>query len=141
MTPSGEVGLGVFDGIGKRTGDIGERSKDEIAERVAGQTLSVRKPVLKQPGCQTVLIGGHRDEAVADVSGREHPKLAAQQARGTAVVRHGDDGARVESHREQAVDNSRQPGAATDGDSPSSRADAHRTSRSRPMSRCTTTAR
>ena len=136
-----QVLLGVLDRLGKRPGQIGERRKHQIAERVAGKPLAVREAVLEEARLQAGLVLGHRHEAVADVAGRQHAELAAQHARRAAVVGHGDDGARLEAEREQAVDDRRQAGAAADGDGPAAGADAHRTARSRPMSRWPTTAR
>jgi hypothetical protein len=141
VTASAEEVLGVRDCSRERVREISKRRQDQVTQGVTGQPLTVREAVLKDAGGQPVLIGSHGDQAVSDVAGREHSELTSQLAGRTTVIGHGDDGARIEAELEKAVDDRRKTCAAANGDRAATRADAHRSSRSRPISRWPTTAR
>ena len=120
---------------------IGERRDDEVAERVAGEALALGEAVLEERPEKPGVLVGQRDEAVADVARRQHAELLAQLAARSSVVGHRDDGARLETEVHEAAEHRGKAGAAADGDRTTTRAHAHRCSRSRPMSRWLTATR
>ena len=79
-------------GLGKISGDMGERGEKQISEAVARERLPAahREAVLKQPPEQ-VLVLRKRHHAVANVAGRENAVFAAQAAGAAAIVGDSDD--------------------------------------------------
>ena len=143
MPSRAEVRRRMGDRLGKRAGEVSDGSQHQVSERVADMAtaLGAGETVLDHAGGQPVLIGGHRHQAVPDVARRKDPELLAQLARRAAIVGHRDDGRGVEAEIEQAVDDGRQARAAADGDRTAAASNAHRASRSRPMSRWLTATR
>jgi len=58
-------------------GDVGQRRQQQIAEGVSGQRFSRREAVGEQLRKQLLLLR-ERDDAVADVSGRQDAQLPSQ---------------------------------------------------------------
>ena len=107
----------------------------EVAERVAGEPLAVREPVLEERGASRVVRVGQRDEAVADVARRQHAELARgagpEEPPSSAIVTTAVVSKPRSSRQREDEGRPVPPPIATARD-PS---DAHRCSRSRPMSR------
>src|SRR5258708_5648202 len=89
----------------------------------AERRLIVFKPITEEAR-QQVLLLGQRDDAVADVAGRQHAELFAQRAGAAAFVGHRHDRAEAGDRPRtisvdvafQPAEQSRKPGAAADGD-------------------------
>jgi hypothetical protein len=76
---------------GEVVGHIGERREHQVAECVSVQAVPRAEAVLEQFGEQPLVLRQRR-KAVAHVTGRHHPELAAQPAGTAAVIGRGDDG-------------------------------------------------
>ena len=77
-----------------------------------------RKTVFERPRERVALVGGHRDEALANIAGRQNARLLAQNARRPAVISHGNNGRRVGLEGKQCADGHRRARAATDDHGP-----------------------
>ena len=77
-----------LDRLAERTGLGRKRGKQEIAQRVV---VGKGETVLESAGQRTRRVGRHGHEALADVAGGHHAHLLADDARGAAVVGHGND--------------------------------------------------
>ena len=62
---------------GNEPSDVGERGDDQIAERVSREPLAFREAVLEQRRASSESVVAERHEAVADISGRQHPECGA----------------------------------------------------------------
>ena len=117
------------DGFAEVVGDGGQRGQKQIAEAVAFEARSFYEAMLKQAR-QQGFVFGERDDAVANVAGREHVELFAQASAGAAVVADRDHGAQFADLRMvglaqsagpgdvtlQSLQQGREAGAAADGD-------------------------
>ena len=101
------------DGLGKRPGRILERRQHEVAQRVVA---SEREAVLERVGQRVVRVRSHCGDALAHVARRRDVGFLAQDAGGAAVVGHGDDGARIQSHGQKRAYGHGRAGAAADDD-------------------------
>ena len=101
------------DGLGKRPGRILERRQHEVAQRVVA---SEREAVLERLGQRVVRVRSHCGDALAHVARRRDVGFLAQDAGGAAVVGHGDDGARIQSHGQERAYGHGRAGAAADDD-------------------------
>ena len=75
-------------------GDAGHRGQKQIPERVPGQAFAFGEAVAEKVGDERFVVG-ERDQAVADVAGRQNAELFLQPSRAAAVVADGDDGGEV----------------------------------------------
>ena len=98
MPPRIQQPLADGDGLGKRPGRILERRQHEVAQRVVA---SEREAVLERLGQRVVRVRSHCGDALAHVARRRDVGFLAQDAGGAAVVGHGDDGARIQSHGQE----------------------------------------
>ena len=83
----------AFDALAEAAGHVGERSDDEVADRVVVQLGAALEPVLEDLGQPAPL--GQRDQAPAHVAGGRDPELLAQSPTRPAVVGDRDHGGEV----------------------------------------------
>ena len=84
---------GFAQGLLEVAGDVGHRHDEEVAEGVAVERTFL-EAVVEELLHQRLGVG-QRDQALAEVAGREDAVLVAQPARGSAVVCDRDDGRQV----------------------------------------------
>ena len=86
----GEEPAEFVDALFEGTGDIRERSQEQVAEVMTADAGFRGKSVLKNLR-QEFFIVGQGGHAVTDVSGRKDADVAAERAGRTAVVSDGND--------------------------------------------------
>ena len=82
------------DGFTEILGDSSQGGQKQIAEAVAFEAGPFYETMLKQAREQG-LVFGERNDAVANISGREHAELLAQAPAVSAIVADGYDGAQL----------------------------------------------
>src|SRR5207253_2127144 len=71
-------------------GDVGHRGEEDVAEGVTLERRLGGEAIVEEAREQLFLVG-EGDDAVADVAGRRHPELFAQDTRAAAFIGDGDD--------------------------------------------------
>ena len=104
---------GLLHGALEVAGHLGERGHEQVAEAVALQAAVVGEAVLEELAHQRLVVG-ERDQAVAQVAGRRHAHVAAQQPGAAAVVGHRHDGGEVAGVRLEAAQQGGEAVAAAD---------------------------
>ncbi len=118
-------------GFGEVVRDGGESGEEEIAEAVAFEAGALVEAMLEELREQSFILA-ESDDAVADIAGRKHVEFLAQASAGAAIVADGDYGAEIaddrrigpcrshfrrsESKALESLEQSGEPGTATDGD-------------------------
>jgi len=93
-SPRGKDFGGKLNRVSEVSGDLSERSDEEVAEAVAFQGVAGAKAVREEPDEQ-ILFLTERDHAVAQVARRQHVEVFAESTRGSAIIRDGNDGGEV----------------------------------------------
>ena len=96
--------------------DLGERGDEQVAEAHALER-AVLEAVLEE-AVEEALGVAERDQAVADVAGRQDAEVGAEAARAAAVVGDGDDSGELAAEGLEPFEHDGQPCAAADGDDP-----------------------
>ena len=120
--------------------ELGQAGEHEVADRVTGEHSRAAEPVLEQAGHRlgALALAGQRGQGHPQVAGRQHGHLAADAARGAAVVGDRDHGGHVRRDPPPGRQRRRQTVPAAERDHPAAAAlPAHY---SRPRSRWRATA-
>ena len=96
--------------------DLGHGGNQQVADRVPTKVARVVLEAVLQQGGHRAFGVGERNQAVANVAGRENPKLLAQSARRAAVVRYSHDGDDVGGIAFDTAQHSGQSCTTTDDD-------------------------
>ena len=99
------------DGLGKRARSILQGGKHKVSQRMVARE---GKTVFERSRERVGIIRGHGSEAFADVARRKHAGLFAQNAGGTAVVRHSHHGRHLCLEGKQRTYGNGGSGAAAD---------------------------
>ena len=73
-----------------------------------------RKTILERLGERVALVGGHRDEALTNIAGRQYARLFTQNARRSTIVGHGNDSRCISFKGEQRTNGHGRARTATD---------------------------